>query len=180
MTCNSLFAFLTLATYVATLIPSNIIKIFPHTKKWQINRFLLKKRRLLGLTAFALSVNHTLISLDKYDINLLELSTYKTYFTGITSLLVFSLLAFTSNNWSIRQLKHKWNILHQLTYVAMFLLLWHILMMKQDSWTWITPIALQLLIVTSLIYLTRLIVNSTETILKKLQVKKINKEIEIS
>ena len=181
MTCNSLFAFLTLATYVATLIPSNIIKIFPHTKKWQINRFLLKRRRLLGLTAFSLSINHALISLDKYDINLLELATYKTYFTGITSLLIFTLLAFTSNNWSIRQLKHIWAILHQLTYVAMFLLLWHILIMMQDTWTWITPVALQLLIVTSLIYITRLSINSIEMISKKLQIKnRVGKEIEIS
>ena len=181
MTCNSLFGFLTLVTYVATLIPSNIIKIFPHTKKWRINTFLLKKRRMLGLTAFSLSINHALISLDKHDINLLHLSTYNTYYTGITCITIFGLLAFTSNNWSIRQLKRKWKILHQLTYVAMFLLLWHIVIMMQDSWTWLTPVALQLLIITSLIYLTRLFVKSKETVFKKLEVQnRINKKIEIS
>ena len=181
MICNHLFGFLALATYVTTLIPSNIIKIFPHTKKWQINTFLLKKRRLLGLMAFSLSVNHALISFCKYDINLLHLSTYRNYYTGIISLTIFGLLAFTSNNWSIRQLKRKWKILHQLTYVAMFLLLWHIVIMMQDSWTWLTPVALQLLIVTSLIFITRLSINSKKTILKKLPMKnRINKEIEIS
>jgi sulfoxide reductase heme-binding subunit YedZ len=181
MIYNHLFGFLALATYATTLIPSNIIKIFPHTKKWQINTFLLKKRRLLGLMAFSLSVNHALISLNKYEINLLHLGTYNTYFTGIISLAIFSLLAFTSNNWSIRQLKHKWKILHQLTYVAMFLLLWHILSMMKGSWTWLTPIALQLLMVTSLIFLSRLFINSKETILNKLQVKKqISEEIEIT
>ena len=181
MICNHLFGFLALATYAATLIPSNIIKIFPHTRKWQINTFLLRRRRLLGLMAFSLSVNHTLISLNKYEINLLHLETYNTYYTGIISLAIFSLLAFTSNNWSIRQLKHKWKILHQLTYVAMFLLLWHILTMMKDSWTWLTPIALQLLIVTSLIFLTRLFITSKKMIVKKLQVKnQISKEIEIT
>lgn len=181
MICNHLFGFLALATYAITLIPSNIIKIFPHTKKWQINTFLLKKRRLLGLMAFSLSINHALISFDKYNIHLLHLETYGTYYTGIVSLTIFGLLAFTSNSWSIRLLKHKWKILHRLTYVAMYLLLWHILIMMKDSWTWITPIALQLIIVTSLIFLTRLSIVSKEIIAKKLQVKnQINKEIEIT
>lgn len=169
MTCNSLFGFIALATYVTTLIPSNIIKIFPHTKKWQINRFLLKKRRLLGLTAFSLSVNHALISLNKHDINLLNLETYNTYYTGIISLTIFSALAFTSNNWSIRRLKRKWKTLHQLTYVAMFLLLWHILSMMKDSWTWITPVAIQLIMVIALIFLTNLVVTSKEMIARKLR-----------
>lgn len=169
MICNHLFGFLALATYIATLIPSNISKIFPHTKKWQINRFLLSKRRLLGLMVFSLSVSHTLISLNKYNINLLHGKTYSTYYTGIVSLMIFGVLAFTSNNWSMRHLKHKWKILHQLTYVAMFLLLWHILMMTQDSWTWITPIALQSIAIASLIFLTRLIINSKKILIKTLQ-----------
>lgn len=180
MICNHLFGFLALATYATTLIPSNLIKIFPHTKKWPINTFLLKKRRLLGLMAFSLSINHALISLDKYDISLLKLETYNTYYTGIISLAIFSVLAFTSNNWSIRQLKHKWKLMHRLTYVAMFLLLWHILNMMKGSWTWLTPIALQLLIVTCLIFVTRLFINSREMILNKLVKDSISEEIEIT
>ena len=172
MSCNSFFAFLALVIYVATLIPSNITKVFPHTRRWETNRFLLKKRRLLGLTAFSLSIDHVIISLTKYNISLFHLKTYSIYYTGVSIFSIFTVLALTSNNWSIKKLKHKWKILHQLTYIAMFLLLWHILSLMDDNWTVFTPIALNLMSFVSLMYLTRLIFTAAIAIKKKLNVTK--------
>ncbi|VEP18138.1 Iron reductase [Hyella patelloides LEGE 07179] len=167
MTYNSLFGFLALITYITTLIPSNLVKVFPDTKKWQINRFLLKYRRFLGLTAFSLSTNHALISIAKYNINPLSLETYRNYYTGTLAFIIFSILAFTSNNWSIRKLKRKWKVLHRFTYVAMFLLFWHILTLMEYSWTFLTPIALYLMNIISFIFLIRVVIESVELRAKK-------------
>ena len=171
MSCNSFFAFLALAVYVATLIPSNITKIFPHTRQWKINRFLLKKRRLVGLIAFSLSIDHVIISLTKYSISLFHLKTYSIYYTGVSVFTIFTVLALTSNDWSIKKLKYKWKILHQLTYVAMFLLFWHVLSLMDNHWSFFTPIALNLMSMVSLMYLTRLVITAIKTIKKKLELK---------
>ena len=156
----SFLGFLALVTYIFTLIPSNIGKVFQQTKKWKINRFLLKNRRNLGLMAFSLSVSHTLNAVNKYDINLLHLDTYRTYYTGISTLVIFTILALTSNNWSIRKLKHKWKTLHKLTYLAMFLLIWHIFSLMKDSWSYLTPVELSFIISISVIFLIRLVITN--------------------
>jgi methionine sulfoxide reductase heme-binding subunit len=168
VTINSLFGFLALITYVLTLIPSNLTKVFPHTRQWKINRYLLKQRRFLGLTAFALSLDHVIISLSKYHIGLLSLETYQSYYTGIFVFLIFTILAFTSNNWSIRKLKQKWKLLHQLTYVALILLFLHILSLMNRNWTFLTPIGLHIVSFVFLMYLTRLLLSVTEVIHQKI------------
>lgn len=167
MTTNSIFGFMALIVYVMTLIPSNLAKVFPYTKQWTINRYLLKQRRFLGLTAFALSAGHVIISFAQYQINLLFVETYITYYTGISIFIIFTILAFTSNNWSIRQLKqHKWRLLHQLTYVAMTLLLWHIWTVMKSSWTVLTPIGLYLISFAFFMYITRLLIVGIRNLLK--------------
>lgn len=164
---NSFFGFLALSTYIATLIPSNIGKVFPLTKKWQLNKLLAKRRRCLRLTAFSLFFSHAIISFCKYDLNLLSLETYKSYYTGIISLTIFFLLAITSNQCSRRKLtQKKWKMLHQLTYAAMFLLLCHILIMMQDRWSIISFVALFLIITISLIFSIRLIIDCRKIIIK--------------
>lgn len=163
MTINSLFAFLALMVYLATLVPSNLAKVFPHTKRWKFNRYLLKQRRLLGLTAFSLSLDHVIISVTEKQINLLSLETYKTYYTGFSVLTIFTILAFTSNNWSIRKLKQKWKLLHQLTYVALVLLVCHFGFMN-DTWTILTPVGLSLMSLVFFLYVTRLIVTGVKII----------------
>lgn len=168
MNINSFFAFLALIAYVITLIPSNLSKVFPHIKQWAITRYLLKHRRLFGLTAFSLSLDHVIISLAKYHINLLDIKTYTTYYTGISIFVIFTILAFTSNIWSIRKLKNKWKLLHQLTYIAMFLLLWHINSLMNISWTILTPIGLNCLSLAALIYISRLMMSGVEIIRKKI------------
>jgi methionine sulfoxide reductase heme-binding subunit len=164
VTINSLFGFLALIIYALTLIPSNLTKVFPHTKQWKINRYLLKQRRFLGLTAFALSLDHVIISLNKYQISLLSIKTYQTYYTGIFILIIFAVLAFTSNDWSIRQLtQKKWRLLHQLTYVALVLMLLHI------NWTFLTPMGLHIVSFVSFMYVTRLLFSRIKVIRQKNQ-----------
>ena len=162
MNHNSFFGFCALAVYVLTLIPSNMAKIFPHTKRWRIVKFFIdcNHRRFWGLTAFALAINHALISIAKYDIDFLQLTTYARYYTGVSTLIIFFILALTSNNWSIKKLKKNWKLLHQLTYVAMLLLLWHIWILMKNNWSWLTPIAIHLICITIVLSLTRLIISA--------------------
>jgi methionine sulfoxide reductase heme-binding subunit len=170
MSINNLFGFLALITYLLTLIPSNLAKVFPHTTRWKINCYLLKQRRFLGLTAFALSLDHVIISLNKYHIGLLSLETYKTYYTGIFVFIIFAILAFTSNDWSIRQLtQKKWKLLHQLTYVALVLLLLHILGLMNSNWTFLTPIGLHITSLVFFMYVTRLLFSGIKVIRQKNQ-----------
>lgn len=157
MTINSLFGFLALITYLFTLVPSNLNKIFPYTVKWKFNTFLLKKRRFLGLIAFALALGHSLISFDKYNINLLSLTTYRDYYTGLISLIIFLMMAVTSNKWSRRKLtQKKWKILHQLTYIALVLLILHVLNLTNNYWNWQTFVELQLSFMVFFLFFIRL------------------------
>jgi sulfoxide reductase heme-binding subunit YedZ len=52
-----------------------------------------------------------------------------------------SLLAITSNDWSVKLLKKKWSKIHQLTYLLVFILPWHILDKMSYSWDYLTPLA---------------------------------------
>ncbi|MBE9048299.1 ferric reductase-like transmembrane domain-containing protein [Pleurocapsales cyanobacterium LEGE 10410] len=170
MTYNSLCGFITLIVYIATIFPSNIVKIFPKTKKYKLNRLLLQHRRSSGLAAFFLASNHAVISLGHYGINLLDLSIYQNYYSGLSIYVIFALLAITSNNWSLRKLKRKWKKLHQLTYLAMLLLFWHILSAMENSWSLVTSISLLLLSVISVVYAIRLISDFRKNKQKKVEI----------
>ena len=39
-------------------------------------------------------------------------------------------------------MKKNWKKLHQMTYLAMFLLLWHVIDKMQGHWSYITPLAM--------------------------------------
>jgi sulfoxide reductase heme-binding subunit YedZ len=64
-------------------------------------------------------------------------------------------LAFTSNNWSAKQLRGNWKKLHSLTYLVIFLLPWHIWVRMGGHWSHITPFALLLTIVTAILFIIR-------------------------
>ena len=113
-----------------------------------------------------MSCSHGLISINKYDINLFSCN-YDTYYTGFISFSIFFVLAITSNKWCMHKLKHKWKMLHQLTYVAMFLLIIHIFSLMKENWTWITPLALQFILTISFIFVIRLFITIKKTIAKR-------------
>lgn len=142
----NILGFFALICYIATLLPSLIKLVFPTTKKNKTLAFLLKYRRHIGVAAFSLGLNHGVLLIIKLNLNLWEPYTYIKYFQGFSTLTIFTLLAFTSNDQSVKNLKTKWKKLHQLTYLAIFILPWHILDKMSGHWTYITPIAVSLTI----------------------------------
>ncbi len=143
--------FLALGSYILTLLPTILRIVFPQTKKTHIRRLLLKYRRQIGLIAFACALAHGWLLIAKRNIDFFDLDTYWVYIQGVATFIIFALLAVTSNNWSIRKLKCNWKKLHSLTYLAMFLLTWHVWDKMSAHWSFLTPIGLlELIIIISL------------------------------
>lgn len=55
---------------------------------------------------------------------------------------IFTFLAITSNDYSVKNLKAKWKKLPDLTYIAILVLPWHILDKMQGHWSYITSFAI--------------------------------------
>jgi sulfoxide reductase heme-binding subunit YedZ len=151
----NIVGFLSLLCYIATLIPSLVKANFAINRKNEIILYLLKYRRHIGVTAFSLGFNHGILQIVKRDLNLLDFHTYIQYFQGFSLLLIFTTLAFTSSDEAVKNLKTNWKKLHQLTYVAIFLLPWHILDKMSGHWNHMTPIAVGMSIIVTLLFITR-------------------------
>ncbi|ABW33411.1 ferric reductase-like transmembrane domain-containing protein [Acaryochloris marina] len=143
--------------YVVTLLPTILRIVFPSLKETGIPKKLLLQRRLLGLVAFILSIVHGYLMIIKREIDFLDIQTYWIYSQGIFTFTIFLLLAFTSNDWSVKKLKKNWKKLHQLTYLAMFLLLWHIIDKMWGHWTWLTPPSLLMIGIVTFLFLIRIL-----------------------
>jgi len=138
------FGFTALVLYFCTLGPGFFRVIHPIFLKNPILAFITHYRRRFGVVAFISALIHGLILIFQRQVNFLELSTYQIYWPGITLMTIFTILAFTSNQWSVSHLKQNWKRLHQITFVAMFVLVYHILD-KVKIWTFVTPIGLFIL-----------------------------------
>lgn len=147
--------FLALSAYIITLLPTTLRITIPQTRKNYLTKFLLKYRRQIGLIAFFLALAHGWLLIAKRNIDLFDLNTYWVYIQGVATFLIFTLLAITSNNWSIKKLKKNWKKLHSLTYWAMFLLTWHIWEKMSAHWSYLTPVGLLLLIVIISLFILR-------------------------
>lgn len=132
--------FLALFAYVFTLLPSGLRVVFPAIKKAPIPTILLKYRRQIGVLAFLLALGHAWLLVRKRNFDFFDIETYEIYAQGSATFIIFTLLAFTSNDWSVRKLKKNWRELHKLTYLAMFLLIWHIQDKMSGHWSWVTPL----------------------------------------
>ncbi|NJL64130.1 MAG: iron reductase [Methylacidiphilales bacterium] len=142
---------LALLIYMATVLPSIFRSTFPNQRSNKILIWLLKKRRHIGITSYVLASNHALLMVIQKSINLLTPATYIHYFQGILMFFIMTLLAVTSNDWSVKALKKNWLRIHQLTYLIIFVLPWHILDKMSLHWSYLTP--LELLITVICIYL---------------------------
>ena len=162
MSLVSISGFVALFTYIATITPSNLSRVFPRCRKNSFLKFLAKNRRQIGLSSFFFASIHSAITVSHLNIDLLDLNTYSVYYTGTLSLIVFAILALTSNNFSIRKLKKNWKKLHNLTYVAMVLLLIHIWSLMWGKWTIFTGVGLCFLSAIAVIYLVRLYCDLSE------------------
>ena len=168
MSLISISGFIALITYIATLLPSNFTPVFPLARKFKAIKLLAKYRREVGLISFFFASIHSTITISHLNIDFLALETYTSYYSGIGTLIIFTLLAITSNRFSIRRLKRAWKILHKFTYVAMFLLLIHIWNLMLGQWTILTGIGFNLLCSVTIFYLIRTYVNFRKKSLFKL------------
>ncbi|WP_414621451.1 ferric reductase-like transmembrane domain-containing protein [Calothrix sp. CCY 0018] len=150
VTLANFLGFLALIAYIATLLPSTFRTVFPNMRSNKILVWLLKRRRHIGIISYVLASNHGLLMIIQKNINLLSADTYIRYFQGILILFIMSLLAITSNDWSVKGLKHNWKKLHQLTYLILLILPWHILDKMSPSWSYLTP--LELIIIFLFVY----------------------------
>ncbi|MBT9314651.1 ferric reductase-like transmembrane domain-containing protein [Leptothoe spongobia TAU-MAC 1115] len=132
---------LALVAYIATLVPTIIRIVFPSFKAHDVVRWLLKQRRAIGILAFVLAMGHAYFVIRKRNFDFFDFNTYRASSEGLATLIIFTILTITSNDWSIKRLKRNWKRLHTLTYAAMFLLTWHILNKMSGQWTLVTPIA---------------------------------------
>ncbi|MBW4635588.1 MAG: ferric reductase-like transmembrane domain-containing protein [Iphinoe sp. HA4291-MV1] len=137
-----ILGFLALFSYIVTLLPTILRIVFPQTKETGIPEWLLKKRRIIGILAFCFAFCHGFLLVKQRKIDFLDLETSWIYIQGIGTLIIFTLLAITSNDWSVKKLKKNWKQLHKLTYLAMFLLTWHIWDKMSGHWTYLTPFAI--------------------------------------
>lgn len=173
----NILGFLALVTYLATLLPSIVKTVFPTTKGSKFIACLLRHRRYIGITAFAFGLDHGFILIIQKDINLLDLHTYVEYFQGISILTIFTFLAITSNNWSVKKLKANWKKLHQLTYLVIFLMPWHILDKMSGHWSYLTPLGVLFSITTVVLFLRRRCIEVVES-KRKQETKKNSKALE--
>jgi sulfoxide reductase heme-binding subunit YedZ len=90
--------------------------LFPKAR-WP--RWLVTQRRYFGVASFMYAALHTLVYLDKQDLtSIIEDSLGFEMWTGWLALLVFLLLAVTSNDRAVAWLKRRWKALHRLIYIA--------------------------------------------------------------
>ena len=91
---------------------------------------LLQFRRPIGVASFFYALFHALVFVQFYvgwSTRALghELLERPYILVGAMALLMMSLLAITSNNWSLRVLVHRWRSLHRLNYVVAMLFVIH-------------------------------------------------------
>jgi sulfoxide reductase heme-binding subunit YedZ len=149
------FGFISLLGYVATLLPSLLRIIFPALKRNKALIWLLKYRRHLGVFAFGFGLTHGVLLGVERQLNFLDWQIYIHYCQGIAMLSIFTLLAVTSNNESIKTLKQGWKKLHYSTYLVIFLMPWHIVDKMWGHWSQLTPYAIVISMMTVLLFLYR-------------------------
>ncbi|MCT7979808.1 ferric reductase-like transmembrane domain-containing protein [Laspinema olomoucense] len=152
---SNTLGFVSLICYVLSLLPTILRVVFPKTKKNRIPKFLLKHRRTIGILAFIFALGHGYILVKKRDVDFFDLKTLWIYIQGVITFGIFTLLTITSNDWSVKKLKKNWKRLHQLTYLAMFLLTWHIWDKMSGHWTYITPVGVIMITGITILFLVR-------------------------
>lgn len=101
----NILGFLALVSYAVTLLPGMLRVVFPNLKRNQTLIGILKYRRYIGAAAFAFGLNHGVLLILERQLNLLDFQTYIHYFQGFSLLTIFTVLAITSNDWSVKIMK---------------------------------------------------------------------------
>jgi sulfoxide reductase heme-binding subunit YedZ len=89
--------------------------------------FLRFHRRAIGVASFAYAALHTVVYLEKkWGADLILTEGLKPGIaTGWIALVIFLMLAITSNNLSVRRLGKTWKLLHRTVYVSALLVFAH-------------------------------------------------------
>jgi methionine sulfoxide reductase heme-binding subunit len=148
VSADNVLGFMAILAYLATLLPSNLRAVFPALRPNHSLKSLLKYRRTIGIGTWLLAIAHIRMAIHHHKIAISTVDFYMKSMNGILLITIFGLLALTSNQWSRKKLKHRWKQLHQLTYVAAFLLPCHIIEKMSGGWTIATVAAIALLIPT--------------------------------
>lgn len=108
---------------VASLAITPIVKAFPRAT-WRL--WLVRQRRYLGLAAFGYVAAHTGWWFTQASTTRILTSFWDPVLTiAWINLVIFTALAITSNEWSVRKLGPNWKKLQQWTYLGTFLGLVH-------------------------------------------------------
>lgn len=145
---ENFLAFIALVLFILTLTPSIIRVVYPGLSRLKVVRFLTKYRREVGILTWLFGLLHGTAIVIVRKLDFTHPKTYITYFQGLTLLTIFTLLAVTSNDLSVKKLKNNWKKLHRLSYLALFILPWHVYDKMYGHWTWVTPLGLGLLLIT--------------------------------
>jgi len=151
----NILGFLALISYAVTLLPGMLRVVFPTLKKNSSLIWILKYRRHIGVAAFGFGLNHGALLILDLQLNLLDWRTYIHYFQGFSLLTIFTVLAITSNDWSVKRMKANWKKLHYLTYLSIFFLPWHMLDKMAGNWTRLTPIGMAITLVLIILFIRR-------------------------
>lgn len=141
----NILGFGSLLLYAVTLLPGLFHFTNPILVHSKFIRLVTRHRRNLGILAFFFGLAHGALIAYNHQADLTNPSTYIKYIQGVILLSIFFILAITSNNWSVHHLKSNWKKIHKLTYLVMFILVWHIIDKMQNDPTWFTPIGLLIL-----------------------------------
>lgn len=109
---------------ILTLAVTPLGLLFPRAR-W--TRWLASMRRYLGIGVFAYAALHTIVYLDRKQSLSLILDEARDFsmWTGWVALLIFLLLAATSNDRAVRLLRRGWKKLHRWIYAATLLTFLH-------------------------------------------------------
>jgi DMSO/TMAO reductase YedYZ heme-binding membrane subunit len=120
------FGELSLCFYMVTLLPGIGKRLdFTWTKQWATTLMLFRKH--FGIMMFLSAITHFCFVVLFPSISFNQLPIFDPFkLSGLTALLLLLPLWLTSNDTSKRFLGKKWNVLHKLTYIAMFLIFAHV------------------------------------------------------
>ena len=156
VTLPNFLGFLALIAYILTLLPTILRVVFPQTKKAKIIQKLFKYRRHIGVASFWFTLGHAFPLVIQRNFDFFDIETYWQYVTGVSSFVIFTLLTITSNDWSVKNLGAKsWKRLHELTYLAMFILILHIWHTMSGDWSYLTPAGILGITGISVLFITR-------------------------
>lgn len=156
-THGNLLGVLALISYILTLLPTTLRVVFTSTKKSKFTKHLYTYRRQIGIASFIFTVGHAWVLVKKRNFDFLDVETYWQYITGVSTFILFTVLTITSNDYSVKKIGTKnWKSLHQLTYIAMFILVIHIWYTMAGDWSYLTPMGLITIIGITLLYIVRL------------------------